>query len=69
VFGIPEYFATQVDHDVFDLTPIDPQDPPVFEAQATYLERLGLLQPGERERIPAEGFEPEIVAPELEEEA
>jgi hypothetical protein len=38
----------------------------VFEAQAAYLQRLGLLAPGEAERLTADDFEPEIVAiPEL----
>lgn len=37
----------------------DPEDPPLYEAEATYLKRLGLLFEGEEERIPAEGWEPE----------
>jgi hypothetical protein len=41
--------------------PIDPDDPPVFEAQATYLERHGLLLPGERQRLTDEDFTPEKV--------
>ncbi len=40
---------------------IDPENPPVYESQATYLERLGLLLPGERRRIEAVDFEPEAV--------
>jgi hypothetical protein len=30
---------------------VDPEDPPVFESQAAYLLRHGLLHPGERERL------------------
>jgi hypothetical protein len=40
---------------------VDPADPPVFEAQAAFLERHGLLQPGERERLEPADFEPEHV--------
>ena len=34
----------------------------VFESQASYLQRLGLLLPGEAERLTPEDFEPEVVA-------
>ena len=40
---------------------IDPDDPPLFEAEATYLERHGLLLPGERELLTEADFEPEAV--------
>jgi hypothetical protein len=43
-------------------TAYDPHDPPQFEAQATYLQRLGLLLPGERRRLRPENFEPEVLA-------
>ena len=36
----------------------DPDDPPRFESEPTFLRRLELLLPGELERIPAEAFEP-----------
>ena len=32
-------------------TPVDPADPPRFESEASYLLRLGLLLPGEREQL------------------
>jgi hypothetical protein len=48
---------------------IDPNDPPRFESQATYLRRHGLLQPGELQRLKAKDFEPEIVRFEEEETA
>jgi hypothetical protein len=41
--------------------PVDPADPPTFEAEATYLRRHGLLLPGERERLSRSGFRPEPV--------
>jgi hypothetical protein len=43
--------------------PCDPNDPPTFESQATYLRRHGLLFPGERDRLTAEDFEPEPIRP------
>ena len=39
---------------------VDEEDPPLFEAQASYLERLGLLLPGERRRLAKSDFEPEL---------
>jgi hypothetical protein len=39
----------------------DPDDPPVFESEASYLKRLGLLVPGEEKRIPASAWESELV--------
>jgi hypothetical protein len=46
----------------FEGVAIDPGDPPVFESQASYLERHGLFLPGERKRLKKEDFEPEVVA-------
>jgi hypothetical protein len=40
---------------------LDPRDPPLYEAQATYLERNGLLVPGEREMLTTKDFKPEAV--------
>ncbi len=40
----------------------DPFDPPMFESQAAYLDRHGLLLPGERRRLKPADFEPEVVA-------
>jgi len=37
---------------------IDPNDPPVFESQAAYLERYKLLSDGGREALPTDAFEP-----------
>jgi len=36
---------------------IDLDDQPVFESQAAYLERHGLLTDGERECLPGDAFE------------
>ena len=35
----------------FNGVAIDEEDPPVYESQATYLKRLGLLVPGEERRV------------------
>ena len=36
-----------------------PDDPPVYESQAAYLERHNLMSDAERRRLPADAFEPE----------
>jgi hypothetical protein len=38
--------------------PFDPEDPPIFESEAAYLDRLGLLLPGEKQRIKLAAFKP-----------
>jgi hypothetical protein len=43
------------------LTPFDPEDPPRFESEASYLDRHGLLSVAERKALPADAFEPEKV--------
>lgn len=40
---------------------VDPADPPRFEAQATFLDRHGLLKADERRRLPQNAFDPEAV--------
>ena len=40
---------------------LDPEDPPMFESEAAYLDRLQLWLAGERERVPADAFRPESV--------
>lgn len=71
--GIGETYAEGLDHGVpvWWMSPslargtrfvaVDPQNPPQFESQASYLERLNLFQPGERERLDATAFESEVV--------
>lgn len=44
---------------------IDPADLPLFEAQASFLKRLGLLLPGEARRLKPADFEHERLPPEL----
>jgi hypothetical protein len=41
---------------------VDVDDPPVFESQASYLLRLGLLDASERRRLTAADFAPERAA-------
>ena len=42
---------------------IDPDDPPVFESQAAYLDRHKLLSDDEREALPGDAFEPVLYVP------
>jgi hypothetical protein len=66
--GIPDQFVTvedvewhRAEGEDFSGTPIDPNDPPAYESQATYLDRHDLLIPAERRRLRKKDFEPEIV--------
>ncbi len=43
----------------FQGVPIDPDDPPMFESEAAYLDRHGLMLSGERRRLKPADFEPE----------
>lgn len=45
----------------FPYTALDPADPPAYDSEATYLRALDLLRAGEEERVPADGWEPELV--------
>jgi len=42
---------------------IDWKDPPVFESEASYLDRHGLLRAGERRRLKPADFEPVTLVP------
>ena len=55
--GIPDRWAT-----------FDAQDAPVYESQASFLKRLGLLLPGELDRLHPGDFEPEVVTEETDEQ-
>ena len=45
----------------FQADPIDWNDPPIYEAEATYLKHHGLLFPGEEAHLTADSFEPEAL--------
>ncbi len=47
---------TPLDRGVPLFDSIDPSDAPTFESEPSYLLRLGLFAPGERERIAPEAF-------------
>lgn len=36
----------------------DPSDPPAIESEASFLKRLGLLEPGEEKRVPRSAWRP-----------
>jgi hypothetical protein len=60
-YGVPAYWCRQGGSFPAGAVPIDPRDPPRFEAQATFLQRLGLLLPGEGKRLTEADFEPECI--------
>jgi hypothetical protein len=51
-----EYQEGHFPHDA-----IDPEDPPTFESQSSYLDRHGLLSAAERKRLTDVDFEPEAI--------
>src|SRR3954453_15475995 len=56
--GIPEYWMD--DDRVLSWVrgvALNPENPPIFESEAAYLERLGLLASGEREQLGPSDFE------------
>ncbi len=68
MFGVPVGWITDDDIEAYvrinsplAVPPVDPDDPPLYEAQAAYLERLGLLLPGERKRLKPKDFKPQSV--------
>jgi hypothetical protein len=70
-FGIPVYWITAGEvgpasanrAEPFRGRAIDPDDPPRYESQATFLDRHGLLSAAERMALPADAFEPEVILP------
>ncbi len=61
--GHGERIGTEYKEGHFAGVAIDPDNPPAFESQAAYLERHGLLLPGEKERLRKSDWEPELVLP------
>ena len=60
--GIPsDWHDDPEDCELFGGEPVDETDPPLFESQAAYLKRLGLLEPGELRRIGKGAMEPEAM--------
>jgi hypothetical protein len=47
---------------IFKGLAIDPNDPPLYESEARFLDRNGLFLPGEKKRLKAKDFEPETLA-------
>lgn len=63
--GVPDEWITEAELRTYalmssplDVPALDPADPPRYESEAAYLERLGLLLPGERRRLSPDDFEP-----------
>jgi len=67
VFGIPRYWVTPQDVGIlggragFRAKPLDKNDPPLFESQAAYLERHGLLSDRETAALPEDAWDLEAV--------
>jgi hypothetical protein len=59
-YGVPSHWR-RADQFYLNGTPIDPANPPIYESEATYLKRLGLLLPGEGKRLTEADFEPECI--------
>lgn len=62
-FGVPAQWITPTDMETWpslagNAEPVSADDPPLFESQASYLDRLGLLLAGERKRLGADDFAP-----------
>jgi hypothetical protein len=60
-WDVEYYTGTARDLGTFKGVAIDPNDPPNFESQASYLERNGVMIACERKRLTKEDFEPEAV--------
>ena len=72
-FGIPSSWITRGDVKSYGAKTtgpaIDPEDPPRYESQSSYLNRLNLLLPGEKRRLRKADFEPELIEADSDEAA
>lgn len=50
--GVPECWDTET---------LNPENPPAFESQASYLERHGLFMPGEKRRLRKQDYEDQVL--------
>lgn len=65
-FGVPRYWITKRDITLlrkagFKGKPLDSSNPPLFESQAAFLERHGLLTDEEMETLPADAYDLEVI--------
>jgi hypothetical protein len=58
---LPDYGRTWRGVPIVGWTNIDPACPPIFESEASYLDRRGLLQPTERRQLGGADFEPVVL--------
>lgn len=65
-YGISDSWFADLDADIWPKLAkkhkVDPKDPPVFESQATYLKRHGLLSKSELKDLAEKDFAPEILS-------
>jgi hypothetical protein len=59
--GAFAHVAPNPNNEPFKGVAIDDSDPPRFESESSYLDRLGLLLPGEKRRIKKDAWEPETM--------
>jgi len=60
-YGVPEFWRIPNNDYVVRGTHISEVDPPCYESSAAYLQRLGLLLPGEKRRISRHDFLPNYI--------
>ncbi len=58
-----ERIGTEYEEGHFAGVAINPENPPQYESEASFLQRLDLLLPGELKRLSAADFEPELIEP------
>jgi len=59
---LPDYGATWRGLPIAGWNNTDPGNPPIFESEASYLDRRGLLLPGEKRRLCGADFQPVVLA-------
>ncbi|MDR6659783.1 hypothetical protein J2W51_002353 [Tardiphaga robiniae] len=60
--GVPKYWQDHEEASISpEIVPINPENPPTFESQASYLDRFGLMTASERRRVDSARFSPESV--------
>jgi hypothetical protein len=60
-YGVPKQWKTACHHPPLVGVPISAEHPPLFESEAAYLRRHGLLLAGERQRLSRRSFEPHVL--------
>lgn len=60
--GVPKHWQAHEEASITpEIEPINPENPPTFESQASYLDRFSLMTASERRRVHSAHFSPESV--------